>query len=919
MFWLIISLVSVGLSVLSSLLQKRPGAPKASGLGDFQVPTADETRVIPVVWGTVKLAGPNVIWYGDLKTVKLKSGGGIFTFGKTTVIGFKYYLGLWLGLCHGPVDDVIALRMGSHPDDKNVPFSTKTLDAANGKYNIFVNQLNLFGGEKLGEGGVLGNINFYLGGLAQAANDYISSKLGLTGGAVAFNPIYSGTGNGTLINLTNTAASILEIITVTFSSNTAFAVSGSVSGALGAGSVNVSFVSTKCSFLITQGAIQWAAGDTITFNTAPPVTNGAPPYPGFVHAVCRQMYVGTSNYIKNMSFVVRRCTSADPLSLGANANISGDANPANIIYECMTNTVWGQGRPTTLFDTASFIAAGNTLATEGLGLSITLDNPMPTDNFITEILNHIDGALYTDPQTGLWTLKLARADYDPATLLTFDQTNVLEKPDFSRTSWEETINQVYVTYIDRASFTERTVKADETANFATVGEIHAQQLKFPGISNATKAQFIAMRELKQHSYPLAQLKIVVNRLAWNLRTGSTFKFTWPALGVSQMIFRATNINYGALEAGRIEITAIEDIYNVAYAAFTPPGASSWTNPVTAATAPVAQLAFETPYHLSGAQRFISIAAVRSESIDTGAEIWVNEGAGFFQITDHDLDGFTPSGLLVQPYSRKTAATDATGLVVTSPIDLDLLTNTDSIGLSRGALLIIIDSEIMSVTGVTDNGDGTWSVASVLRGVMDTVPADHAAGARVWFISLNAAFLYNTALTADVTARPIKMLPYNVLGTIAIASVTQITITTSSRNAKPLPPGNVKVNGLFWPTTAVVDAALTLAHRNRFDQATKDLLTAQDAVSDTSGVEGSYTIDVLVNNVLKQTQTAQTGIGPYTYTALQRYTDDKDGNHTVVFRMTTTNGASLTSVRSTDAFRMSGFGMGFGLDFGGLNG
>ena len=49
-----------------------------AGLGDFRFPTATEGRPVPIIWGTVKLAGPNVIWYGDLSqipiTTEVKTG-----------------------------------------------------------------------------------------------------------------------------------------------------------------------------------------------------------------------------------------------------------------------------------------------------------------------------------------------------------------------------------------------------------------------------------------------------------------------------------------------------------------------------------------------------------------------------------------------------------------------------------------------------------------------------------------------------------------------------------------------------------------------------------------------------------------------------------------------------------------------------
>jgi len=50
--------------------------PQAASLDDFSLPTAEEGRPIPVVFGTVLITGPNVVWAGDLKADPIKKKGG---------------------------------------------------------------------------------------------------------------------------------------------------------------------------------------------------------------------------------------------------------------------------------------------------------------------------------------------------------------------------------------------------------------------------------------------------------------------------------------------------------------------------------------------------------------------------------------------------------------------------------------------------------------------------------------------------------------------------------------------------------------------------------------------------------------------------------------------------------------------------
>ena len=80
MVWNFIAQLVLGLvlSAISYALNPRPRneAPKAAGLDAFSLPTAEEGRPIPVIFGTVLITGPNVVWAGDLKVDPIKKKGG---------------------------------------------------------------------------------------------------------------------------------------------------------------------------------------------------------------------------------------------------------------------------------------------------------------------------------------------------------------------------------------------------------------------------------------------------------------------------------------------------------------------------------------------------------------------------------------------------------------------------------------------------------------------------------------------------------------------------------------------------------------------------------------------------------------------------------------------------------------------------
>lgn len=59
-------------SLISAALAPKPKPPKPASITDFELPTAEEGREIPVVFGEVWITGPNVLWYGDLTSKPIK-------------------------------------------------------------------------------------------------------------------------------------------------------------------------------------------------------------------------------------------------------------------------------------------------------------------------------------------------------------------------------------------------------------------------------------------------------------------------------------------------------------------------------------------------------------------------------------------------------------------------------------------------------------------------------------------------------------------------------------------------------------------------------------------------------------------------------------------------------------------------------
>lgn len=66
--------IALVMMVLAYALQPKPPSPVPASLNDVQAPTAEVGISIPVVFGTIKLLSPNVLWYGNLSTTDITAG-----------------------------------------------------------------------------------------------------------------------------------------------------------------------------------------------------------------------------------------------------------------------------------------------------------------------------------------------------------------------------------------------------------------------------------------------------------------------------------------------------------------------------------------------------------------------------------------------------------------------------------------------------------------------------------------------------------------------------------------------------------------------------------------------------------------------------------------------------------------------------
>lgn len=181
---LITLVIYVALYAAMELLRPKPKIENArpAGLGDFSFPTATEGRKVPIFWGTVVIEGPNVVWYGDLSqdAIKQKVKTGLFSSDSITK-GYRYNVGIQFALCRGPIDLVKKVWIGD----------TLVFSGSQGAGTFTINKPTLFGGDDLGTGGVIGDVDVFIGTTTQSPSDYLA-KFQNSGAGTTRTPRYIG-------------------------------------------------------------------------------------------------------------------------------------------------------------------------------------------------------------------------------------------------------------------------------------------------------------------------------------------------------------------------------------------------------------------------------------------------------------------------------------------------------------------------------------------------------------------------------------------------------------------------------------------------------------------------------------------------------------------------------------------------------
>lgn len=543
-----------------------------------------------------------------------------------------------------------------------------------------------------------------------------------------------------------------------------------------------------------------------------------PAYVGIAHMVFRKCYVGNSANIEPI--FVEGSLFSNSLGIGDYKHIMSnglDANPIEVLHDLIVNDWANLNVDPAKINTAQWRAAANVVWNENNGMSIVVANSNTGGEVAKQILRQINGTIFQNPSTGLFDLVLIRKDYVIGDLPIFGPEQISSITNFTKKLWSETKNRVRVKFVDREQDYKEDViaQADDFANIRFQNRINATEVGYPTVYEADLANQLAARELANLNVPLYQCELAMDRSA-GLLPGSVFVLYWPEYEIGGIVMRVRKFGLGTLENGKLTYGVVQDEFASDAVVVAKPVTS---NPPADDYAPqeLTAISFELPYWLKVASDFDLTAG--ADYLAFIAKAPSQYSLGYNAVEEDalilDVEPYTANAKLVGALARFAGFNDegvVPEVVIGSVSDAEALVTTADPGAARlGLGLFYLNGELLSYAEATDEGDGTWTLTDVRRGLVDSGWVGGAIDDPIYFVRDQTGFLPEPGgfdgKLQDVTGQ----------GAFPLPDAAPLALVTTGRADRPYPPDGVRVDdvrALGIETNAGETLALTWIERNR---------------------------------------------------------------------------------------------------------
>lgn len=570
-----------------------------------------------------------------------------------------------------------------------------------------------------------------------------------------------------------------------------------------------------------------------------------PEFRGVVTLWFSGLIAAMNPYVKEWRFRVRRWNAGwwqdNPWYPEKAAIILADGqikamNASHIVYECCTNPLWGRGLPASELDENSFIYAANTLCNEGFGLCIAWYRKEDIDVFLQKVCDLVGGVVYTDRESGLVTFRLIRDDYVKADLPHFTKTNgLVEVTEDDSGASDRAANEVIGTSVDPITNQPIQVRAQNLAAFQSQQSVSSLDQDYKGVPTKQLLARVVTRDMRANALGLKKYTLEMDRKAWRVAPGMPFRVSDPQKNINDVVMRAGEIDDGDMINGRITIKAVMDVFGLPDNTYLEFVESDWSPPGGDALPAYEERLIEAGYRdvlrVAGADQaqalapddaFIGQMAATPDGSSYQYDLATKaEGEPAYEV--QNTGGFTGLAHLVA---------NITAIQTTFEIADLREFGEDNVGEA-----LMLDDEVLRLDAV----DLDASTITVTRGVADTIPQPHLAGATVW--TLDEDLVDDGRQYAEGETVNAKVLTRASSGILALEDADEQTVELIGRQGRPYPPANVKVDGvgIFASGVASLEPVITWVSRNRITQA--DQLVGHFDAAVAGEVGQTYTIRV----------------------------------------------------------------------------
>lgn len=436
---------------------------------------------------------------------------------KKATVGYSYYMGLHMGLCHGPVDALLAIEAGGRIAWTGSQTSSGT---------ITVNAPELWGGEER-EGGVAAVVDVMMGEPAQQANAYLASQQGADQPAYRglFGVVVRGPSSPSGISAGTEEVNVGGAVIVT-----------PITRPSGLVAANNPYLK-PWAFRVRRILQGWLGGTAW-------------------YSAKASIDLGGGLLAMNPAHIVYECLTNTEWGLGypsgqldlATFTAAADTFHAEGLGLCMA---WSQQDSLLGFLQLVMDHAGAVL-----------------------VQDRTTGLFRLRAVRGDYTLA-------SLPLFGSESGNVLEVSRIERSTYTEAVNEITVAYVDAATGKDGSVTVQQLAAIQAQGAVVPETRQYPGIPTAELALRTAMRDLRAATSGLARVTMTVNRAGYSILPGDVLRFQWLPAGIADMALRVASVDYGSLTDGAVTIECIEDVFSLPATSYVNPqpgGSGAITTP-----------------------------------------------------------------------------------------------------------------------------------------------------------------------------------------------------------------------------------------------------------------------------------------------------------------------------------------------------